>query len=268
MVAYNLAISIVPFAIFALWLAARIAGSAEFEEAITRDLAAIFPGPTDQTLNSLLARVRSGSAEIGIAALLISIWTGMSFWGSIDTAFGRMYRLPKRGWVSQKKFSFAMLWLVVLFMAATVGVPVAQSALSGVRENLPFGLADVPGATLVTSLGVGLVLLFLTLWAIYALGPNGRLPWRAVWPGALFSTFAIAITDAIFPWYLNNVNAVWHLGTTLVFLVIVLGWFYFIALIILLGAELNAWRLERQNLTSNEADQESRSEAISLKQAM
>jgi uncharacterized BrkB/YihY/UPF0761 family membrane protein len=39
---------------------------------------------------------------------------------------------------------------------------------------------------------------------------------------------------------------VWRFGTTAVFLVIVLAWFYLVALVILLGAELNAWRLERR----------------------
>ena len=247
MVAYNLAISIVPLAILALWIAGRVAGSAEFEQAISRDLGAIFPGPADSTLQGLLTRIRSGAASTGIVALVVSVWTGMSFWGSIDTAFGRIYNLPGRGWLRQKRFSLAMLWLVVAFMAATVAVPVAQSALAAARNDLPFGLDHVPGGALATSLALGLLTLFCSLWAIFALGPNGRLPWKAVWPGALACTLAIAVTDAVFPYYLTHVSAVWRFGTTAVFLVIVLAWFYLVALFILLGAELNAWLLERHN---------------------
>lgn len=246
MVAYNLAISIVPLAILALWVAGRVAGSTEFEDAILRDFSAIFPGPTDSTLQGLMSRIRSGTASVGIIALLLSLWTGMSFWGSIDTAFGRIYSLPSRGWLRQKRFSFGMLWLVVVFMAATVVVPTTQSALAGVQKDLPFGLDAIPGTALATSLGLGLLILFLSLWAIYALGPNGRLPWKAVWPGAIAATMAIAVTDAVFPYYLTNVSSVWRFGTTVVFLVIVLAWFYLLALFILLGAELNAWRHDRK----------------------
>lgn len=276
MVAYNLAISVVPLAVLALWLAGRIAGSAEFEEAISRDLGAIFPGPADGTLQSLLGRIRTGAPGLGIAAIIFSIWTGMSFWGAIDTAFDRIYELPSRGWIKQKRFSFLMLWLVVLFMAATIAVPIAQSAIAGVRKDLPFGLDAVPGTALVFSLALGVLLLFLTLLAIYSLCPNRRLPWREVWPGALFSTVVIAATDYIYPYYLTNVSSVWRFGTTAVFLVIVLAWFYLVALVILLGAELNAWRLERRRarraaltrLTPATGDaQDVRSEAISLKQS-
>ena len=276
MVAYNLAISVVPLAVLALWVAGRLAGSAEFEEAISRDLGAIFPGPADGTLQSLLGRIRTGAPGLGIAAIVFSVWTGMSFWGAMDTAFDRIYELPSRGWLKQKRFSFLMLWLVVLFMAATVTVPIAQSAIAGVRRDLPFGLDSVPGTALAFSLALGVLLLFLTLLAIYSLCPNRRLPWREVWPGALFATAVIAATDYIYPYYLTNVSSVWRFGTTAVFLVIVLAWFYLVALVILLGAELNAWRLERRRARSAalteltpkaERPQEVKSDAISLKQS-
>lgn len=264
MVAYNLAISVVPFAVLALWIAGRLIGSHAFEDAIARDLQAIFPGPADSTLHALLAKIREGAAGVGLAALIASAWTGMSFWGAIDTAFGVIYSLPKRTWSGQKRFAFMMLWLVVLFVAATVAVPVVQSALASVRADLPFGLDRVPGVALATSLGVGIVLLFITLWAIYALTPNGRLRWRAVWPGAMIATVVIFALDLIYPWYLTHASSVWRFGTTAVFLVIVLVWFYAVSLLILIGAEVNASLLAR---TGAESGQEVRSEAISAKQA-
>ena len=262
MVAYNLAISVVPFAVLALWIAGRLVGSHAFEDAIARDLSAIFPGPADTTLSTLLVKIREGAASIGLIALVASIWTGMSFWGAIDTAFGVIYDLPKRGWVGQKRFAFLMLWLVIIFVAATVSVPIVQSALASVRADLPFGLDTVPGVTLATSLGIGLALLFLSLWAIYVLGPNGRLRWRAVWPGALFATAVIFVLDYIYPYYLTHASSVWKFGTTAVFLVIVLVWFYAVSLVILIGAEINAWLLARSAKA-----QAVKSEAISLKQS-
>lgn len=282
MVAYNLAISLVPFAVLALWVAGWLVNSEEFESAVIRDLGAIFPGPGDATLTQLLQKIQSGAATTGIFALLLSIWTGMSFWGSIDTAFCRIYGLPSRGWVGQKRFSFAMLWLFILFIAATVAVPTTQSAIVGVQAELPFGLDRVPGVALVSSLVIGFAVLFLSLWAIFALGPSGRLPWRAVLPGAVFSSVAVFALDAVYPYYLANVSTVWRFGTTVVFLVIVLAWFYAVAIVLLFGAEINAALLRRHAAAVAEPDlgsegeparrsgraaQASRSEAISRKQA-
>ena len=251
MVAYNLAISFVPLAVLALWVADWVVGSKEFEQAVIRDLTAIFPGEDNATLTTLFDRLKSAAPETGAIALVLSIWTGMSFWGSIDTSFRRIYDLPSRGWVGQKRFSLAMIWLVVLFMGTTVAVPAAQSSLAAVRSNLPFGLADVPGLTLATSLAVGILLLFLTLWAIFAFGPNSHLSVKAVLPGALVATVAIVVLDVVYPYYLTHVSAFWRFGTTVVLLVITLAWFYALAFVILLAAELNAWLMRRQMAKSD-----------------
>lgn len=270
MVAYNLVISIVPFAILALWVGGQVIEAHSYDDAVARSLRAIFPGPTDSTLQSLLDGIKRGTPGVGTLALLGSIWTGMSFWGAIDTAFGRIYSLPQRGWLAQKRFAFLMLWLVIVFIAAVVAVPVVQTAIAAVRRDLPFGLDQLPGLALATSLAVGLALLFLSLWAIYALGPNGRLPWRSVWPGALAATTVIGVLDIVYPYYLTHGSMVWRYGTTAVFLVIVLLWFYAVSLVLLLGAELNAWRHRRTGPATGGPvpdSQASRSAAISRKQA-
>jgi uncharacterized BrkB/YihY/UPF0761 family membrane protein len=73
--------------------------------------------------------------------------------------------------------------------------------------------------------------------------PNRRVPWRAVWQGALGATLAIAVVDYAFPAYLTNISTIARFGTTIVFILIMLGWFYVLALIILSGAIVNALRL-------------------------
>ena len=65
-----------------------------------------------------------------------------------------------------------------------------------------------------------------------------------VWPGALGATLAIGIIDYGFPFYLSNVSAFAGLRTTIVFVLIVLIWFYALALIILAGGVVNELRLE------------------------
>jgi uncharacterized BrkB/YihY/UPF0761 family membrane protein len=75
--------------------------------------------------------------------------------------------------------------------------------------------------------------------------PNRFVPWRAIWPGALAATVAIGIVDYAFPAYLSNISTIAHVGTTLIFITIVLLWFYALAIIILGGAIVNAERLVR-----------------------
>jgi uncharacterized BrkB/YihY/UPF0761 family membrane protein len=73
--------------------------------------------------------------------------------------------------------------------------------------------------------------------------PRGPIPWRCVWPGALAAVCAIGLVDAVFPLYLTNVTSL-RVGTSFVFVLIVLVWFYSLALIILAGAVINELRFE------------------------
>ena len=70
-----------------------------------------------------------------------------------------------------------------------------------------------------------------------------------MWPGALGATVAIFCIDYGFPFYLTNVSSFAGLRTTLVFVLIVLLWFYVLALIILGGAVVNELRLLRRRDT-------------------
>jgi membrane protein len=90
----------------------------------------------------------------------------------------------------------------------------------------------------------GLVLLFGILCLIYWTVPNRLVPWRAVWPGAAAATLAIGVVDFAFPAYLGSISTLARFGTTFVFILIVLLWFYALAVIILGGATINAMRFE------------------------
>ena len=244
MVAYNLLLSIVPLSLVALFIAGQVLRSRDLEESVLRDLSNVFPSATEATLTGALKRIEQLSKSVGIAALVTSVWFGSSFWGALDTAFCRLYHVECRTWLRQKRFSLLMLVVVLLFMAATVAVPTAQSILATGAAKLPFGLAGVRGVVFALTLVGGLVLLFGILCLIYWTVPNEPVPWAAVWPGALSATLAIAVVDYAFPFYLSNINAFARIGTSMVFVLIVLVWFYVLAIIILGGAIINAIRFE------------------------
>jgi membrane protein len=149
-----------------------------------------------------------------------------------------------RSWVQQKRFALAMLVVVLLFMAATVVVPTAQSILVSGANGLPFGLAHIKGLVYGITLVAGLMVLFAILCVIYWTVPNRMVPWRAIWPGAAAATVAIGVIDYAFPFYLTRINTIARFGTTMVFIVIVLIWFYALAIILLGGGIVNSMRFE------------------------
>jgi YihY family inner membrane protein len=244
MVAYNMLLSIFPLALVALFIAGQVLSSQELEQSVLKDLQPLFPNATDTTLLHALDRIRDSSTSIGIVAVLASIWFGSSFWGALDTAFCRIYHVRCRSWVEQKRFALAMLVVVLLFMAATVAVPALQSLLVSGAHDLPFGLSKVHGIVYTLSLIAAGLVLFAILCVVYWAVPSRLVPWRAVWPGAAAATLAIVVVDYGFPAYLTNISTIAQIGTTFVFVLIVLVWFYLLAIILLGGAIINAMRFE------------------------
>jgi membrane protein len=256
MVAYNLLLSIFPLALLALFIASQVLQSPELQSSVFEDLSRLFPSAAESTLTNLLDRIRTSTTGIGILAFVASIWIGTSFWGALDTAFCRIYHMDCRSWLKQKRFGLAMLLVSLAFIAATVAVPALQSIVVAGAEDLPLGLSDVEGLVFAATLAGGIALIFVILVVIYWTVPHGRVPWRAVWPGAAGATIAIAIVDYAFPAYLSNISTLAGLGTSLVFIVIVLIWFYVLAIIILAGGEINALRLERASSEQEVGDRE------------
>jgi membrane protein len=243
MVAYNLMLSVFPLALVALFVAGRILASEDIESSVVEDLQRLFPDAAESTLLDGLDRVRESSTTVGIVAIVAATWFSASFWGALDTAFCRIYHRECRSWVQQKLFGLGMLAVVLLFFVASVSIPALQGFVLRGTEDLPFGLGDIRGVVYVLTLAGGMLLLFGILCLVYWRVPRGPIPWRCVWPGAAGAILAMAVVDYGFPLYLSNVRSL-RIGTSFVFVLIVLVWFYVLAMILLAGAVVNELRFE------------------------
>src|SRR5215467_2305382 len=143
MVAYNLMLAVFPFALLVLFVFGQVLKIKGVETGVLNDLQRLFPNAEQDTLTDVLNRIEDNSTTIGIAAFLGSLWIGASFWGALDTAFCRIYHVECRGWVEQKRFSFTMLAVVVLFIAASIFVPTLESTVVDSTDRLPFGLSHI-----------------------------------------------------------------------------------------------------------------------------
>jgi membrane protein len=250
MVAYNLMLAVFPFVLLVLFVFGQVVNSPDVERSVILDIQRLFPNIEQATLQDAIDRVRASSTTIGIAAIVGGIWIGASFWGAMDTAFCRIYHVECRSWVQQKRWSLVMLLALLLLLAASVTVPTIESAVLTSANSLPFGL-DQWGAvrTAIVVVG-GLIATFLIISAIYWAVPKGHMPWRSVWPGALFFALVTSAGNYIFPLYLTSVSDLHRIGGTIGFILIALVWFYAISLALLAGAVINSLRHEQDDTGS------------------
>jgi uncharacterized BrkB/YihY/UPF0761 family membrane protein len=137
-----------------------------------------------------------------------------------------------------------MLFAVALFILGSVVLPAVEGALIRSTESLPFGLDEIQSLDSAVLVAVTLSLNFLVCAMIYWLVPKGHMPWRAVWPGAVFATLVAGLANWLFPVYLTNLSTLSRFGSTLGFILVALLWFYLVALTLLAGAVINSLRHE------------------------
>jgi membrane protein len=244
MVAYNLVLALFPFALLVLFIFGRILQSPDVETSVLNDLQRLFPAVETNTLDNALTHIRDSSTTLGVAAAIGALWIGTSFWGAMDTAFCRIYHVQCRGWLEQKRFALVMLLVVTLFLAASVVVPTLEAFLVSGAANLPFGLSEIGGLANALLLAAALIGVFGICCVIYYFVPKGHVPWRGVWPGALFVTLTTGVANAVYPFYLANVSSIGNVGGTIGFILIALVWFYLVSLSLMAGAVINALRYE------------------------
>ncbi|GAK03854.1 inner membrane protein YihY [Geomicrobium sp. JCM 19037] len=77
---------------------------------------------------------------------------------------------------------------------------------------------------------------------MYTIVPSRRISWRDTWPGALFATVGWQAASLGFSYYnqWNDYSIIYGSLGTIIGLMI---WFYLTGLMILLGAQLNAIRM-------------------------
>ena len=110
--------------------------------------------------------------------------------------------------------------------------------------NLPFGLDEISWLANALLLVAALIAVFLIFCVIYYFVPKGHVPWRGVWPGALFVTLTTGVANAVYPFYLANVSSIGDVGGTIGFILIALVWFYLVSLSMMAGGVINALRYE------------------------
>ena len=253
MVAFNLVLALFPFALLCLFIFGQVLQSTNIESSVIEDVQRLFPAVEQDSVQRALDRIRDSSATIGVAAAIGAIWIGASFWGAMDTAFCRIYHVECRGWVEQKRFALVMLLVVTLLLAASVVIPVAEGLLVAGAEDAPFGLSEISYLDNVLLLIAALVVTFGMCCLIYYFVPKGHVPWRGVWPGALFVTLTTAIANAVFPFYLAQ-SSVEQVGGALGFILVALIWFYLVSLALMAGAVINALRYELHDTGSVEEE--------------
>jgi membrane protein len=240
MIAYFALLSFVPLTFLSLSLLG-LTGRADESSFLVREIKKTLPGaPIDQIV-SLVHAVQDNAAALGIVGGAALLWTALSLFSVLESAFNIVYGRPNRSFLHGKGLAVLLMVgsLVTLFVALLAG----SLGVSALQEYAPGFISNsVTAYTL--SIAVSLLGVFLFLVSCYYVLTNEDLTVREVLPGSILAAVVLEATFQVLPFYQRyaDVNpGLRAFGAPAILLV----WLSVMANVFVLGSELTWWRARR-----------------------
>jgi membrane protein len=239
MIAYFALLSFVPL-VFLAFALLGLSGRVDESSYLVTELRKIFPGASISSSVELVRTIQGNAASLGIIGAVFLLWSSLSFFSVLESAFNIVYGRPNRGFLHGKA-------LAVVFMLATLVVLFAGLVVGGFGAHLldrfAPGFLSNPVVANVVSVIVSSIAIFVFLVSAYRYLTNAQMSWREVLPGALVATAALEATFQVLPVYIrlsNDVPTAQAFGGPVLLLI----WLFVMANVIVFGAEIN-WRRAR-----------------------
>lgn len=218
-------------------------GRAEESSYLVRELQNLFPSQSITDIVRVVEAITSNATTLGIIGGVFLVWTSLSLFSVLESAFNIVYGRPNRSFLRGKFLATLFMGgsLLVLFAAlvvGSVGYDVLKRFAPGVMAN------DVVAYGLSVLVSTSAVFLFLVV--AYERLTNAKLTLHEVWPGALIGAVLLQGSFQVLPLFVrfsSEVVAVQALGASALLLV----WLYVMANAIVFGAEVNWWHSRRDD---------------------
>ncbi len=224
-IAYSAFISLAPLLILLFLLLTIIGGGLEARiiELSNQHL----PGAIADVVEQVFQE-DGGAGGASIIGLVVLIWGALKIFRGLDTAFSEIYETTaKSSFVNKLTDGLTVLFALGIAVVATVGAGAVVALFADVIPVIEYLMPLV-------LLG-GLFVAFLPMYYLF---PDCDLGLRDVVPGALFAAVGWAAFQSLFQVYLTFSDP--GAGSFAGGVIVVITYLYFTALVLLLGAVINA----------------------------
>ena len=248
MIAYFALLSFVPLLFLALALLG-LSGRVDESSYFVTELQKIFPGASISSIVDVIRTIQRNATSIGLFGAIFLVWSSLSFFSVLESAFNIVYGRPNRPFLRGK--GLAVVMLIALLVTLFVGLLAGSVGFDLLKHYAP-GIASNGVVAYALSLVVSLSAVFGFLVAVYYLLTNADLHLADVLPGAAVAAVLLEASFQVLPIYvrLSSVSiALRAFGGPALLLV----WLYVMANAIVFGAEINSYRSARREAALQEA---------------
>ena len=214
------------------------------EQQLQQTVAAALPGSIGAVLvEGVSAHLKRSVGLLLALGLVAAVIAGSRLFVTLEGCFGIIFRLRGRDPLRQNRMAFGMLALFLVVVSVVVLISILPAGLVALVDPRNQGLLGS-----ILSGGGRLLIWFaaalLGVGATYAFVPNrGRQwrTWRRNWRGIVVAAALLVLYEGIFRLYQHYLLSADNYGTIAGFAFVILLFLYYLAFILLLGAEINSW---------------------------
>lgn len=215
---------------------------------------------SDDIANLLLSSSSSIMTMSGLNLLLVIIpayYIASTGAASIINTSNTIYGIKNKGFIRRRIKSFVMIFLLLFLLVFMLLVPIFGSQIVGIIKSVNM----LPNITkeiilLIKTLKgpVTWLIIFIIIKVIYTIAPDKKIKSSTVNYGAIFTTTLWVIVTWIYSFYIGNYANFNAFYGSLANIVVLMLWFYFLAVVFTIGMALNYRKEElekTQQLTFN-----------------
>ncbi|GCF10989.1 YihY/virulence factor BrkB family protein [Dictyobacter arantiisoli] len=199
---------------------------------------------------SVTKRLNASAGFLVVIAVVLAIFGGSRLFIAIEGSMDIIYRVRPRTFFWQNLIAIGMMIVFAILTPIMIFASTLPSLVLNIIANNP-ALKTIPFLSTLASNGFmvqiagyagGLIAAFLLFEAIYMVVPNQKINLRNSWQGAIVAAVLLEAFIILFPVYTSRFmnSYTGQIG----FAIVLLAFFYYFAVILLLGAEVNAYFFE------------------------
>ncbi len=199
-------------------------------------------GP-DSATDAVITKLLKNRPSISLYSAIGFVWFSTRLFGSLRSVLANVFDIDnERGIIAGKIFDVKITVVSTLLFVASVTVStyVMLATKSSARVLVMAGLRKEVMGSVEYWVGRGLAFAFIALmfFALYKYLPVRRVRARTAWVATAFTALSFEAARTIFALYTSTFNPASLYTGTLTAIVVMVVWFYYAALIFILGGEV------------------------------
>jgi YihY family inner membrane protein len=262
--AFSFLTALVPIAIILLPIVSVIQGKfdTQTQRLLAGSLEELIPPPISSPVTQVFGKAFDSFLHASPIAIvftfLLAVLFGSFLFSLMALCFNVIYHLPPRRFLHRHIVAIGMLFLFVALSPIIILASAAPTFIFSLGNVVPpGGISDSSLISRLLSIAGSTILSLILFQAIYVLVPHRHIRFQTLgrhirnsWYGTLVSTVALQLGLFLFPIY-ATLFATSYIGQA-GFVILMLLYFYLFALILLFGAEVNAFFAEGIRVPQND----------------